>query len=40
MKKISDYMNMSQATSISITVKVVTVVGGIQEVSLSSSINE
>ena len=40
MKKISDYMNMSQATSISITVKVVNVVGGIQEVSLSSSINE
>lgn len=40
MKKITDYMNMNQATSISITVKVVNVVGGMQEVSLSSSLSE
>ena len=38
MKKISDYMKMEDATSISISVKVQNVVGGFQEVSLSSSL--
>ena len=40
MKKINDYMNTNNAISISITVKVVNVVGGIHEVSLTSYQNE
>lgn len=40
MKKIYDYMKLDHATSVSITVKVVNVVGGIQEVSLSSSLKQ